>query len=177
MSYYDCKLIKRTKDLKGCCWLFLVMVLAIFLGVLFGSCKSVQFLPVETIRTEIKQIHGTIKIQDSVKNSQQMIIREADTAEIERLNTEFGFKLDKAQKTILVLRRELEQKSHSRTEVKDSIVYKDKEVQVPYPVEKKLSRWEQIKIDLGGWMVGFIILSIIVFCVYLARGKVCKGIK
>ena len=174
MSYYDCKLIKRTKDLKGCCWLFLVMVLAIFLGVLFGSCKSVQFVPVETIRTEIKQIHDTIKIQDSVKNSQQMIIREADTAEIERLNTEFGFKLDKAQKTILVLRRELEQQSHSRTEVKDSIVYKDKEVQVPYPVERKLSKWEQIKLDLGGW-VGFIILSIIVFCIYLARGKVYRG--
>lgn len=177
MSYYDCKLIKRTKDLKGCCWLFLVMVLAIFLGVLFGSCKSVQFVPVETIRTEIKQIHDTIKIQDSVKNSQQMIIREADTAEIERLNTEFGFKLDKAQKTILVLRRELEQQSHSRTEVKNSIVYKDKEVQVPYPVERKLSKWQQIKIDFGGWMVGFIILSIIVFCVYLARGKVFRGIK
>jgi hypothetical protein len=177
MNYYDCKLIKRTKDLKGCCWLFIVMLIAIALGALFGSCKSVQFVPVETIRTEIKQIHDTIKIQDSVKNSQQMIIREADTAEIERLNTEFGFKLDKAQKTILVLRRELEQHSHSRTEVKDSIVYRDKEVQVPYPVERKLSKWEQIKIDLGGWMVGFIILSIIVFCIYLARGKVFRGIK
>ena len=173
-DYYDKMLAKRTKNLRGCCWLFLVMVLAIFLGVLFGSCKSVQFVPVETIRTEIKQIHDTIKIQDSVKNSQQMIIREADTAEIERLNTEFGFKLDKAQKTILVLRRELEQQSHSCTEVKDSIVYKDKEVQVPYPVERKLSKWEQIKLDLGGW-VGFIILSIIVFCVYLARGKVYRG--
>ena len=23
MSYYDSKLIKRTKDLKGCCWLFI----------------------------------------------------------------------------------------------------------------------------------------------------------
>jgi len=175
MSYYDSKLIKRTKDLKGCCWLFLVMVLAIFLGVLFGSCKSVQFVPVETIRTEIKQIHDTIKIQDSVKNSQQMIIREADTAEIERLNTEFGFKLDKAQKTILILSKELQQQSHNQTEVKDSIVYRDKEVQVPYPVEKKLSKWEQIKIDLGGWMVGFIILSIIVFRIYLARGKVYRG--
>ena len=155
----------------------LPMLLAAYALIMCSSCKSVQYVPVETIRTEIKQIHDTIKIQDSVKNSQQMIIREADTAEIERLNTEYGFKLDKAQKTILVLRRELEQQSHSRTEVKDSIVYKDKEVQVPYPVEKKLSKWEQLKIDLGGWIVGFIILSIIVFCVYLARGKVCKGIK
>lgn len=174
-DYYDEMLIKRSKSLRGCCWLFLVMILIIFLGVLFGSCKSVQYVPVETIRTEIKQIHDTIKIQDSVKNEIQTVIREADSAEIDRLNKEYGFRLDKAQRTILVLRSELEQSSHNQSEVRDSIVYKDKEVPVPVPVEKKLTRWQQIKVDLGEWMVGIIILSIVIFCVYLARGKVCRG--
>jgi hypothetical protein len=56
----------------------------------------------------------------------------------------------------------------------DSFIKVDS-IAVPYPVEKKLSKWEQIKIDVGGWMVGFIILSMIVFCVYLARGKVFRG--
>ena len=177
MSYYDSKLIKRTKDLKGCCWLFITMLIAIALGALLSSCRSTQYIPVETIKTEIKEVHDIVKIQDTIKSEKQIVIREADTSEIERINAEYGFKLDKAQKTILILSKELQQQSHNQTEVKDSIVYRDKEVQVPYPVEKKLSKWEQIKIDLGGWMVGFIILSIIVFCVYLARGKVCKGIK
>ena len=177
MSYYDYKLIKHTKDLKGCCWLFIVVVFIMLFGFLFCSCRSTQYVPVETIKTEIKEVHDTIKIQDTIKSEKQIVIREADTSEIERLNTEYGLKLDKAQKTILILNKELQQQSHSRTEVKDSIVYKDKEVQVPYPVERKLSKWEQIKIDLGGWMVGIIILSIIVFCVYLARGKVFRGIK
>lgn len=173
-DYYDEMLVKRSKSLRGCCWLFLVVVLVTFLGVLFGSCKSVQYVPVETIRTEIKQIHDTIKIQDSVKNTQQLIIREADTAEIERLNTEYGFRLDKAQKTILVLRRELEKQSHSYTEAKDSIIYRDKEVQVPYPVERKLSKWEQIKIDMGDWLIGFVIISSLIFCIYFARGKMSR---
>ena len=177
MSYYDSKLIKRTKDLKGCCWLFIVMLAAIAIGALLSSCRSTQYIPVETIKTEIKEVHDTIKIQDTIKSEKQIVIREADTSEIERLNTEFGLKLDKAQKTILILNKELQQQSHKEDEVKEKIVYKTKEVQVPYPVEKKLSKWEQIKIDLGGWMVGFIILSIIVFCVYLARGKVYRGIK
>ena len=174
MSYYDCKLIKRTKDLKGCCWLFIVMLAAIALGALFSSCRSTQYIPVETIKTEVKEVHDTIKIQDTIKSEKQIVIREADTSEIERLNTEYGLKLDKAQKTILILNKELQQQSHKENEKKQNIVYKEKEVQVPYPVEKKLSKWEQIKIDLGGW-VGFIILSIIVFCVYLARGKVFRG--
>lgn len=174
MSYYDSKLIKRTKDLKGCCWLFITMLIAIALGALLSSCRSTQYIPVETIKTEIKEVHDTVKIQDTIKSEKQIVIREADTSEIERINAEYGFKLDKAQKTILILSKELQQQSHNQTEVKDSIVYRDKEVQVPYPVERKLSKWEQIKLVLGGW-VGFIILSIIVFCVYLARGKVFRG--
>ena len=177
MSYYDSKLIKRTKDLKGCCWLFIIMLVAIALGALLSSCRSTQYIPVETTITEVKEVHDTIKIQDTIKSEKQIVIREADTSEIERLNTEYGLKLNKAQKTILILNKELQQQSHNQTEVKDSIVYRDKEVQVPYPVERKLTKWQQIKIDFGGWMVGFIILSIIVFCIYLARGKVFRGIK
>ena len=176
IDYYNEMLAKRTKNLNGCCWLFLVMVLAIFLGVLFGSCKSVQYVPVEIIRTDIKQVHDTIKIQDSVKNSQQMIIREADTTEIERLNTEYGFKLDKAHKTILILRRELEQQSHSRTEVKDSIIYKDKEVKVPYPVERNLSKWQQAKVDWGGWAMLISVAVIFLFLFFALRRRGVRGV-
>ena len=31
-------------------------------------------------------------------------------------------------------------------------------VQVPYPVEKQLSRWQSIKMELGGWVFGIIIV-------------------
>ena len=175
MTYYDSMLIKHTKVLKGCCWLFIVVVFIMLFGFLFCSCRSTQYVPVETIKTEIKEVHDTIKIQDTIKSEKQIVIREADTSEIERINAEYGFKLDKAQKTILILNKELQQQSHKEDEVKEKIVYKDKEVQVPYPVEKKLSKWEQIKIDLGGWMVGIILISIILFCLYLARGKVSRG--
>jgi hypothetical protein len=150
------------------------MLVAIALGAILSGCRSTQYIPVETIKTEIKEVHDTVKIQDTIKSEKQIIIREADTSEIERLNAEYGFKLDKAQKTILVLNRELQQQIHKENETKENIVYKEKEVQIPYPVEKKLSKWEQIKIDLGGWMVGFILLSIIIFCIYLARGKVFR---
>ena len=172
-DYYEEKLSKSAPSYKCCFWAFIGMIAAILLAALFTGCKSIQYVPVETIRTEIKQIHDTVKIQDSVKHDNQLIIREADSAEIERLNTEYGFKLDKAQRTILVLRKELEQRSHSQTETKDSIIYKDKEVQVPVPVEKKLTRWQQLKLDLGEIfiIITVVISSISITLLYLRRHR------
>lgn len=33
-------------------------------------------------------------------------------------------------------------------------------IQVPYPVEKQLTKWQQIKIELGGWAFGGIVLIV-----------------
>ena len=176
IDYYNEMLAKRTKNLNGCCWLFLVMVLAIFLGVLFGSCKSVQYVPVEIIRTEIKEVHDTLRIRDSIKNEKKIIIREADTAEIERLNREYDLKLDKAQKTILMMLKEKESQSHTKKEVRDSIVYRDKEIQVPYPVEKKLSKWQQAKVDWGGWAMLIVVVFIFLVLFFSLRRRGVRGV-
>lgn len=37
-----------------------------------------------------------------------------------------------------------------------------KEVQVPYPVEKELTRWQYLKLVLGGWSLGIIITAILI---------------
>lgn len=49
-----------------------------------------------------------------------------------------------------------------------------KEVKVPYPVDKELTRWQQMKLELGGWAFGIIIAFalIIVGClIYKSRKK------
>lgn len=49
-----------------------------------------------------------------------------------------------------------------------------KEVKVPYPVEKELTRWQQMKLELGGWAFGIIIafsLIIVGLIVYKSRKK------
>ena len=158
MSYYDSKLIKRTKDLKGCCWLFIVLLVAIALGALLSSCGSTKYVevPVEHIVYVFKT--DTMLKTDSVFCHDSVYVHsKGDTLLIEKWHTKYRDRIEYRVKT-------------------DSFIKVDS-IAVPYPVEKKLSKWQQIKIDLGGWMVGFIILSIIVFCVYLARGKVFRGIK
>ena len=46
-----------------------------------------------------------------------------------------------------------------KTLYRDSI--KTDSVRVPYPVEKKLSRWQGLKMEVGGWAIG--VLSVVVF--------------
>ena len=43
-------------------------------------------------------------------------------------------------------------------------VYVDRKVEVPIPVEKELSRWEKIKIEVGGWAIG-LLSGLAVFCI------------
>lgn len=45
-----------------------------------------------------------------------------------------------------------------KTLYRDSI--KTDSVRVPYPVEKKLSRWQGLKMEVGGWVIG--VLSVVV---------------
>lgn len=40
-----------------------------------------------------------------------------------------------------------------------------KEKKVPYPVEKELTRWQQFRLDVGGWAIGIICIGILVFVI------------
>lgn len=49
-----------------------------------------------------------------------------------------------------------------------------KEVKVPYPVERELTRWQQMKLELGGWSFGIIMvfsLIIVGWILYKSRKK------
>jgi hypothetical protein len=37
-----------------------------------------------------------------------------------------------------------------------------KEVKVPYPVEKELTKWQQFRLDFGGWAIGIVIITILI---------------
>lgn len=41
-----------------------------------------------------------------------------------------------------------------------------KEVKVPYPVEKELTRWQQFRMDFGGWAMCIVIISILILIIY-----------
>ena len=70
---------------------------------------------------------------------------------------------------------------------KFSVIYKDKwrdrylcdtviktdSVRVPYPVEKQLTKWQQIKLDIGEWVMVALTLALIALVVIIVR-KILK---
>lgn len=44
---------------------------------------------------------------------------------------------------------------------KSDTIMKSDSILIPYPIEKKLTKWQSIKIEIGGWSLGGILIMII----------------
>lgn len=114
----------------------LILYLIVFLmsGTCFTSCRSIQYVPVESVKTEIQykdRLHrDSIHVLDSV-----FLQVKGDTVFRDRYRIVYKDK-----------------------QIRDTAyIHKVDSVWVPYPVEKDLTRWQSIKIELGGWAFGMIL--------------------
>ena len=55
--------------------------------------------------------------------------------------------------------------------IKTDTIMKSDSIRVPYPVERKLSKWQQFRMDLGGWAMGLTAILIVFIIVWLVRSK------
>lgn len=133
-----------------CICSLLWIILFAFLIFFFSSCKT-QYIPVESVRTEIE--YRDRLQRDSIYVSNDTNTRqEGDTVYIERLYREYRDRY-----------------------IRDTInIYRTDSIQVPYPVERQLGRWERIKIEIGGIAIGAIVvlLIIVTWLVFKKRNKV-----
>lgn len=121
-----------------------ILILIILLTAAICSCRSVKYVPVEVIKTDTTYIN---KVQrDSIYQLDSIYIRDkGDTVLITK--TKYIYRDKLIRDTVFV--------SHT-----DSI-------QVPYPVEKQLSRWQQFKVDAGEWVLGMFIVMLLSFVGYM----------
>ena len=159
---------KRALHMVGCLSALLIpAVLAIMFAMmlLLSSCSSIKYVPVETVRTEYINRTDTVRKTDSVFTEKETIIKEADSALIAKL----GLQLKDNEKAILILKRELERQVNKESEHRIDTIIKTDSVQIPYPVEKKLSKWEQTKMNAGGISIVsciiFIAMIIVMFII------------
>lgn len=99
------------------------------------GCKAVRYVPMETVRTEyqdkVKEIHTT----DSVTDTRFVYVK-GDTVIDYRDRVRWRDRL-----------------------VYDSIfIERTDSVQVPYPVERELTRWQRTKMDFGGMAMGALVI-------------------
>ena len=113
-------------------------------GIWFVSCRSVQYVPLENIRTECKT-RDSIQV-DSIYNQDSIyVFVKGDTVYQYRYKYLYKYQYINRADTVI----------------------KTDSVQVPYPIEKQLSRWQSIKMELGGWAFGLVIAFVLIIIVWL----------
>ena len=119
-------------------WYILIIFLFLCLLSLFASCRSVQYVPVETVRTEYINRTDTVHKTDTVTNEKETVIREVNKDD-SALLAKYGIQIKDNERMLLFLQRELDKERSKEREVQhDTTIVRDT-IQVPYPVEKKQS--------------------------------------
>ena len=120
-----------------------IMIVAV---ALLSGCKSIQYVPVETVKTDT--MYQKVVQRDSIHVHDSVTIRlKGDTVIFEKYHTKY---IDRLLRDTVY-----------RSRV-DSIA-------VPYPVERKLSKWEQVCIDYGKIMLGATLILLVVAVWWLVR--------
>lgn len=126
----------------------LIYILIVFLtsGICFTSCRSI-YVPIETVKHD--SIYISKVLYDSIYQRDSIYVdRKGDTVLIYK--DRYLYKYKNLIDTMYV----------SRT---DSI-------QVPFPVERELSWWQSVKLQVGEIAIG-IIIGLIIIIVWLLRRK------
>lgn len=124
----------------------LTCIVLLVSAICFTGCRTTQYVPVETINTEYKT-------RDSIRHDS--IYQRDSIYVIDRGDTVYTYK-DRYLYKYLYLNRI------------DTVIKTDS-IQIPYPVEKALTRWQKAKIELGGWAFGVLIMLAIVLVIRLLK--------
>lgn len=118
--------------------LLYVLVILMMLGGGFSSCRT-QYIPVETIKTEYR-------VRDSIRHDS---VYQQDSVYVTvKGDTVYEYKYKYLYKYQYINRTDTLMKTDS--------------IQIPYPIEKQLSKWQRFKLDFGGTAMLIMIMIIIV---------------
>lgn len=138
--------------------------------VLICSCRTVKYVPVESkadsvvveklVEVQLPPDSATIRALLECDENGKVVLNWLDIA---------NSKNAQAQLTIDSLGNLL---AKMKTQP-DTVYLPSKEVTVtkkvkePYPVEKELTRWQKIRLNVGGWAIGIVIITILVMAVWM----------
>lgn len=141
--------MKRDRVKEGQIWLLLIIVG--WLVLCLCSCKQIEYVP---YKVETKDsIYLTKYVKDSVY--------------VEVFKGEKVFKGEEGENDTIYI---TETKIVYRVKILIDTMYVEKvdSIQVPYPVEKKLSKWEQTCVNYGGEaiVICVVLLFVIIWMIY-----------
>lgn len=133
--------------------------------VLICSCRTVKYIPVES-KADSVVVEKLVEVQlppDSATIRALLECDENGKVVLNWLNIA-NSKNAQAQLTIDSLGYLL---ANMKTQL-DTVYLPSKEVvvskteKVPYPIEKELTKWQQFRMDFGGWSIGIVIIFVLI---------------
>lgn len=123
-------------------WVLFIIIPYILMNLLSG-CKSVQYVPFETVRTD--SVYVNRYLRDSIYQRDSVFINRwtaGDTIYQDKVVLKYVYRDKVKYDTVGILSSD--------------------SVRVSYPVEHRLTKWEQIRLDVGGWAIGVVIINILI---------------
>lgn len=125
--------------IKGLLWGIIVCILISFLT----GCRSFKYVPVETVKTD--SVYVNRYLRDSIYQRDSVFINRwtaGDTIYQDKVVLKYVYRDKVKYDTVAILSSD--------------------SVRVSYPVERRLTKWEQIRLDVGGWAIGVVIITILI---------------
>lgn len=120
---------------------FLAML--VLLAIAVTSCRSVRYVPVETVKHD--SVYFNKVVRDSVFVKDSVLVVKGDT--VTEYRWKYVFKYKDRTDTLYV----------NRTDT----------IRVPYPVEAKITKWQRFKMEAGGYAIALIIITILIIVGYM----------
>ena len=126
-----------------------------------ASCRTTRYVTVPEYHSEVVHDTDSVVRRDVVRDTSWMTIREVDSAELARL----GVQIKGLRNALVIERNRNVEKISDNSNAKIRYIQKTDSVLVPYrvEVEKKLSWWDRVKVDFGGWamlVLGMLVVAI-----------------
>ena len=151
-------------------------IYCLFLVSALWSCRSIKYVPVESsadsvvieklVEVQLPPDSATIRALLECDENGKVVLSWLDIANSK--NAQAQLVIDSLGNLLAKMRTKPDTVYLPSKEVTVT-----KDVKVPYPVEKELTRWQQMKLELGGWAFGIIITAALVIVGWL----VCKSRK
>lgn len=133
------------------------------------SCRTIKYVPVESyadsvvveklVEVQLPPDSATIRALLECDENGKVVLKWLDIANSK--NAEAQLTIDSLGNLLAKMKT---QKDTVYLPSKEVTV--TKEVKVPYPVEKELTRWQQFRMDFGGWAMCIVVISILILIVY-----------
>ena len=153
--------------------------ITISLALCLSGCRThIQYVPVKSkhdsvyidrlVPYPVPADSATIKALVECDKMGKVVLRWLDMANSR--NVDLQFKLDSLGYVIADMRIKQDTLYLPSREI-----YVDRDVEVPVPVEKQLTKWQQVKINYGGKAIGLLAVAVSVAIYYgLRRYKIMK---